>query len=60
MMTDDLKDDVRVLSHLKRRGELDEDNLDKHLATIPDDAANGESTTTRFISSARTSDRNNG
>lgn len=59
MMTDDLKYDVRVLAHLKRRGELDQDKLETHLDTLPDEAAHGEPTATRFVSTAR-SDRSDG
>ena len=37
-MTDDLRYDVRILAYRKRRGELSHDDIEKHLATLPDDA----------------------
>ena len=40
--------DVRVVKALARRGELDSDAYQKHLASLPDEADEGEETSTRF------------
>ncbi len=49
-MTEDEKMfDVRLVRHQIRRGVVSKEEVEKHLAALPDDAENGEETETRFV-----------
>ncbi|MCB9674991.1 MAG: hypothetical protein H6737_07735 [Alphaproteobacteria bacterium] len=48
-MNEDLKYDVRLVRHHMRRQILDKKQLDEHLGKLPDDAAHGVDTDTRFV-----------
>lgn len=50
-MSDDLRFDVRTIAHRKRRGELSQADIEKHLSGLPDDAEHGEETETQFVAS---------
>ena len=50
-MSDDLRFDVRVLAHRKRRGELTDEEINKYLGGLADDAEHGEETETVFTAS---------
>lgn len=52
MIRQDMKFDVRTLKHRVRRNEMTRKEIDAHLASLPDDAAEGEETKTDFVSSA--------
>ncbi len=41
--------DVRLVRHQIRRGVVSQDDVDKHLNALPDDAEKGEETETRFV-----------
>lgn len=48
-MSDDMRFDVRTLAYRKRRGELTDAEIQKHLDGLPDDAERGQETETRFV-----------
>lgn len=48
-MSDDLRFDVRTLAYRKRRGELTDAEIQKHLDSLPDDAEHGVETETQFV-----------
>lgn len=45
-----MKFDVRTLKYRRRRSELTDEDVKKELDSLPDDAAEGEPTTTQFFS----------
>jgi len=49
MNRDDMLFDVRALKYRKRRNELTDQDVQKHLDTLPDEASEAESTTTQFV-----------
>jgi len=49
MNRDDMKFDVRALKYRKRRNELTDQDVQAHLDTLPDEAAEAEPTTTQFV-----------
>lgn len=49
MTREDMKFDVRALKHRLRRGEVKPSDIEAHLATLPDDAAECETTRTEFV-----------
>jgi hypothetical protein len=48
VIREDMKYDVRALKYRLRRNEISKKELDKHLAALPDDAAEAETTNTGF------------
>jgi hypothetical protein len=48
MIREDMKYDVRALKYRLRREEISKKELEKHLASLPDDAAEAETTSTGF------------
>jgi hypothetical protein len=56
MIREDMKFDVRSLKHRLRRGELKPADVQAHLSTLPDEAAEAEPTRTEF--SARRGEKN--
>ncbi len=49
MIRKDMKYDVRAQKHRVRRGEMSRQEIDAHLASLPDDAAESEPTRTEFV-----------
>ena len=49
MSRDDMKFDVRALKYRIRRNEISAKELEKHLAALPDDASEAETTNTGFV-----------
>jgi hypothetical protein len=49
MIRDDMKFDVRTIKYRKRRNELTDQDVQKELDTLPDEAAEAEPTTTQFV-----------
>lgn len=48
-MSEEIEFDVRTVRHQLRRQKITNDQLQKHLAGLPDDSENGEETETRFV-----------
>lgn len=48
MSRDDMKFDVRLLKYRYRRSELTTKDVEKHLASLPDEAAEAQPTSTTF------------
>jgi hypothetical protein len=48
MTREDMKFDVRALKHRLRRNEIKPSDIQAHLATLPDEAAEAETTRTEF------------
>ncbi|MEQ1504131.1 MAG: hypothetical protein ABMB14_17950 [Myxococcota bacterium] len=49
MNGEDMKFDVRSMKYRQRRGEISDEELAKHLASIPDEASEAEETRTQFV-----------
>jgi len=49
MIHDDMKFDVRTLKYRKRRNEMTDQDVQSYLDTLPDEAAEAETTTTQFV-----------
>jgi hypothetical protein len=56
IIRDDMKFDVRTLKYRKRRSEISDEEVKKHLSALPDEAAECEPTSTQFV--ATFEDRN--
>lgn len=48
MSRDDMKFDVRLLKYRYRRSELTTKDVEKHLASLPDEATEAQPTSTTF------------
>lgn len=51
MIREDMKFDVRTLKHRTRRAELSPQEIEEHLAALPDEADEAETTKTEFVAS---------
>ena len=51
MIREDMKFDVRTLKYRSRRSELSPKEIEKHLASLPDEADEAETTKTEFVAS---------